>query len=42
MENFEFYNPGRIIFGSGEVSKTGFEASKIGSKALLVSEWEAH
>jgi alcohol dehydrogenase YqhD (iron-dependent ADH family) len=37
MENFEFYNPVRIIFGSGEVSKTGFEASKIGSKALLVS-----
>ena len=37
MENFEFYNPVRIIFGSGEVSKTGVEASKIGLKALLVS-----
>jgi len=37
MENFEFYNPVRIIFGPGEVAKTGFEAAKLGSKVLLVS-----
>lgn len=37
MENFEFYNPVRIIFGPGEVSKTGVEAAKLGSKVLLVS-----
>jgi len=37
MENFEFYNPVRILFGPGEVSKTGEEATKLGSKVLLVS-----
>lgn len=37
MEKFEFYNPVRIIFGEGEVSRTGKEAAKLGKKALLVS-----
>jgi alcohol dehydrogenase YqhD (iron-dependent ADH family) len=37
MENFEFFNPVRIIFGPGEISKTGVESAKLGSKALLVS-----
>jgi alcohol dehydrogenase YqhD (iron-dependent ADH family) len=37
MENFDFYNPVRILFGPGEIKKTGIEASKLGSKALLVS-----
>jgi alcohol dehydrogenase YqhD (iron-dependent ADH family) len=37
MDNFEFHNPVRILFGPGEVSKTGKEAAKIGTKALLVS-----
>ncbi len=37
MEKFEFYNPVQIIFGEGEVSRTGKEAAKLGKKALLVS-----
>ncbi len=37
MENFEFYNPVRIIFGPGEIAKVGVEAAKFGKKALLVS-----
>ena len=37
MENFEFYNPVRIIFGAGEIGKTGEEAIKLGKKALIVS-----
>ncbi|MCP4404107.1 MAG: iron-containing alcohol dehydrogenase, partial [bacterium] len=37
MEKFEFYNPVQIIFGEGEVSRTGQEAAKLGKKALLVS-----
>ena len=37
MENFELYNPVKIIFGPGEVSKTGEEAAKMGTKAMVVS-----
>ncbi|HUT25198.1 MAG TPA: iron-containing alcohol dehydrogenase [Sumerlaeia bacterium] len=37
MENFEFYNPVKVIFGPGEVSRTGAEAKRLGKKALLVS-----
>ena len=37
MENFEFWNPVRIIFGPGEVARTGAEAARLGNKALLVS-----
>ena len=37
MENFEFYNPVRIVFGPGEVKRTGQEAAALGRKALLVS-----
>jgi alcohol dehydrogenase YqhD (iron-dependent ADH family) len=37
MENFELYNPVKIIFGPGEVSKTGEEAAKLGKKAMVVS-----
>ena len=37
MENFELYNPVRIIFGPGEVSRTGEEAAKLGKKAMVVS-----
>jgi alcohol dehydrogenase YqhD (iron-dependent ADH family) len=37
MENFEFYNPVRVIFGPGEVSKTGVEAKALGKTALLVT-----
>ncbi len=37
MESFVFRNPVKIIFGVGEVQKTGEEAAKIGKKALLVT-----
>ncbi len=37
MENFEFYNPVRIIFGGGEIEKAGEETLKLGKKALIVS-----
>ena len=37
MENFELFNPVKIIFGPGEVSRTGEEAAKLGKKAMVVS-----
>jgi alcohol dehydrogenase YqhD (iron-dependent ADH family) len=37
MESFVLRMPVKIIFGVGEISKTGEEASKIGKKALLVT-----
>ncbi len=37
MNNFQFYNPVRIVFGAGEVKQIGAEAAAIGKKALLVS-----
>lgn len=37
MEAFEFHNPVKLIFGPGQVSRTGQEASNLGSKALVVS-----
>lgn len=37
MNNFEFYNPVKVIFGPGEIKKTGIEACKIGKKTLLVT-----
>lgn len=37
MENFEYYNPVKIIFGAGEVQRIGTEAKKYGKKALIVS-----
>ncbi len=40
MENFELYNPVKIIFGPGEVSRTGEEAAKLGKKAMVVSYQE--
>ena len=33
----EFYAPGKIIFGPGELSQVGIEAKRLGSKALVVS-----
>jgi alcohol dehydrogenase len=35
--NFEFYNPTRLIFGAGSLSKLGETASLYGKKALLVT-----
>jgi alcohol dehydrogenase YqhD (iron-dependent ADH family) len=37
MNNFEFQNPVKIVFGAGEVSKVGELISQYGSKALIVS-----
>lgn len=37
MNNFEFYNPVKVIFGVGEVARVGAEAAKLGKRALLVS-----
>ena len=37
MNNFEYYNPVRVIFGAGELNKLGVEAKKLGTKACVVS-----
>jgi alcohol dehydrogenase YqhD (iron-dependent ADH family) len=37
MEKFEFYNPVRVVFGPGEVSKVGAETAALGKTALVVS-----
>ncbi len=36
MQNFEFYNPVRVVFGPGEMNRLGELASRHGKKALLV------
>ena len=35
MNNFQFYNPTKIIFGKGEVEKVGKEVSNYGKNVLL-------
>lgn len=37
MNNFEYYNPVRILFGAGELKKIGEEAKKLGNKVCVVS-----
>lgn len=37
MNNFEYYNPVRIIFGAGELAKVGEEAKKLGHTVCMVS-----
>ncbi len=37
MNNFEYYNPVRVIFGAGEINRLGKEAKSIGSKVCIVS-----
>lgn len=37
MNNFEYYNPVRVLFGAGEVGKAGVEAAKLGQSVCLVS-----
>ncbi len=32
----EFYAPGKIIFGSGGLSRVGTEAKRLGNKVLVV------
>lgn len=34
--NFEFYNPTRLVFGAGNLSRLGEIASQYGKKALIV------
>ena len=40
MNKFDFYNPVKLIFGEGQVSRVGREAAGLGSKALVVSYGE--
>lgn len=37
MENFEFCNPTKIIFGEGVLSRLGQEAKRLGERCLLVT-----
>jgi hypothetical protein len=37
MNNFEFYNPTRILFGPGQISQTGRYAARYGKRALIVT-----
>lgn len=37
MNNFEFYNPTRVIFGSNEINSVGKHTAKYGKKALIVT-----
>lgn len=37
MNNFEYYNPVRVLFGAGELKRTGEEAKKLGKNICLVS-----
>ena len=37
MNNFEYFNPVKIIYGPGEVLKIGTETARFGKKALIVS-----
>ncbi|MCK4804214.1 MAG: iron-containing alcohol dehydrogenase [Spirochaetes bacterium] len=36
MNSFQFYNPTKIFFGNGEISRLGKETAKYGKKALMV------
>ena len=40
MENFEYYNPVKVIFGAGRVNEIGSEVAAHGKKAMLVSYTE--
>jgi len=37
MNNFEYYNPVRVIFGAGEIKRVGEETRKLGKRACMVS-----
>lgn len=37
MNNFEYYNPVRILFGAGELKRIGEEAKALGNNVCLVS-----
>lgn len=40
MNNFEFQNPTKIIFGKDTISKIGEEISKNGSKKSFTAFWK--
>ncbi len=40
MNNFEFYNPVKIVYGANEVNKIGNYAKDLGKKALIVTYTE--
>jgi alcohol dehydrogenase YqhD (iron-dependent ADH family) len=40
MNNFEFFNPVKLIYGPGEVQRIGLETVRFGKKALIVSYTE--
>ena len=37
MNNFEYYNPVRLIFGAGEIKRAASEVKELGKKVMLVS-----
>ena len=37
MNNFEYYNPVKVVFGAGTLEKVGEEAALLGKSALIVS-----
>lgn len=37
MNNFEFYNPTRILFGPGQISSVGARTAEYGQRALIVT-----
>ena len=37
MENFVYYNPVKVVFGSGSLKEVGTNVAAYGKKALLVS-----
>ncbi len=40
MNNFEYYNPVKLVYGAGEVARVGSEAKVYGKKALIVTYTE--
>lgn len=40
MNNFELFNPVKVIFGAGEVKRIGAEAAQYGKHALIISYTE--
>lgn len=40
MNNFEYFNPVKVVFGAGEVRRIGEETCRYGSHALIVSYTE--